>query len=348
MTVGNRIRDLRGIATRRDPTALLWQAADSVSWRAQRRLNRHGVYEFVDRSTGADEMLIIVAGYRAYLWPYTLSRIGRFVPAGVDVCIVSPGVAPPRLDALAARNGWSWLHTRKNALALGQNLAIELHPRARYVHKLDEDIFVGEGYFTRMRGGLLRVRADGVFTPGFVAPVINVNGFSYRLFLEARDLVNSYQKRFGELHQACGGVRAQYDPEAAVWLWDHSLPLDETMRAFAERPPGYTPIPHRFSIGAFVLERDLWEAIGGFIVHARGGLGHEERQLCQECVDLSRVPVVLHDVFAGHFAFGSQEPMMRERLREIAGGLSVAAPDIPRDLVLRAPRDASRGRVSAP
>jgi hypothetical protein len=33
------------------------------------------------------------------------------------------------------------------------------------------------------------------------------------------------------------------------------------------------------------------------------------------------VPVVLHDVFAGHFSFGPQEAAMREALPSLADGL---------------------------
>jgi hypothetical protein len=324
-------RNWSTLARSRDPAAWAAWASDAVHRRAQRRLDTHGAHAFTDRSTGAEELLLVVAGHKAYLWPYTLARLERFVPPGIDVCVVSPGVAPAALGELAARAGWSWLSTTKNALSLAQNLAIAAHPGARYIHKLDEDVLVGEGHFERTLAGYRRVAEDGRYAPGFAAPVLNVNGFSYRLFLEADGLEADYLERFGELRQACLGVRAHGDGEAARWLWERSLPFDATVERFARRGFGYTAIPHRFSIGAFLMERDLWEAIGGFVVHPLGGLGHEERQLCQECTELSRVPVVLHDVFAGHFSFGPQEAAMRAALPELAPALlppavSAAAP----------------------
>jgi hypothetical protein len=310
------LRDLAAMARTRDGARLAWQLGESVRFRAQRRMNHHGCHVFVDRSSGNSELLLVVAGYKSYLWPYTLARLERFVPAGLDVCIVTAGVAPPEVGELATRNGWSWLSTTRNALALAQNLAIASHPAATLIHKLDEDVLVGEGYFERMTAGYRAVEADGRFAPGFVAPVLNVNGFSYRLFLDELGLADAYHERFGELRQACIGNRAQSDPAAALWLWKHSLPFDDMVRRFAERPFDYVPIPHRFSIGAFVMARDLWDAIGGFEVSPRGGLGHEERHLCQECMDLSRVPVVVSDVFAGHWSFGPQEHAMRAVLPE--------------------------------
>jgi hypothetical protein len=320
-----RVRDLQALLRERDPAAWAWQVSHSVSVRAQRRLNHHGHHRFEDRSSGAEHVVVVLAGYKHHLWPYTLARLERFVPAGIDVCLVSPGVAPPELGTLAARAGWSWLSTSKNSHAMALNLAIDAHPRARYIHKLDEDILVGQGYFDRLSTGYRRVYEDGRYRPGFVAPLLNVNGFSYRLFLEAEGLEADYLDRFGELRQACEGVRAHSDGEAARWLWERSLPFDETVRRFAERPFGYSAVPHRFSIGALMMERDLWEAIGGFIAHARGGLGHDERHLCQECNDRSRVPVVLHDVFAGHFAFGPQDEAMRAALPALASGLEPAS-----------------------
>lgn len=312
------------------PAATLWQLSDSVRLRAQPRLDHHGRHVFTNRGRGHEQMLMVVAGYKPHLWPYTLTRLERFLPEhGLDVCVVCPGTAPQELQDLAQRNGWSFLATEKNALALAQNLAIAAHPAARYLHKLDEDVLIGEGYIERMRNGYQKVVEDGRYMPGFASPTLNVNGFTYRLFLEELGLDEAYRERFGELVQACTDHKAQADGDAALFLWQHTVPFDDTARKFGERPFGYTAVPHRFSIGAILLERDLWEAIGGFLVVPRGGLGHEERHLCQECVELSRVPVVLHDVFAGHFSFGRQDGVMIPALATLGEGMLPPPADHP-------------------
>ena len=261
---------------------------------------------------------MILAGHKPYLWPYTLPRAEAFVPGDADVCIVSPGVAPPELDHLAQRRGWSWLTTGRNALCLAQNLAIADHPAARWIHKIDEDVFVAEGHFERMSAGYRAFADEGRFTPGYAAPVLNVNGFSYLPFLEELGLVEDWRQRFGDLRQACMHVPAQVDPVAAEWLWERSLPFDEVAARFAARPFGYTTVPQRFSIGAFLLERGVWEAMGGFPSHPIRDVGEDERALCQECADRSLVPFVLHDVFAGHWSFGPQEAAMRAALPRFA------------------------------
>ena len=316
------VTDFLDLVREGGPTAAIWQLADSAKLRAQPRLDHHGRHTFTDRSRGHDQLLMIVAGYKPHLWPYTLTRLERFLPTeGVDVCVVCPGTAPQELQDLAARQGWSFLATKKNALALAQNLAIAAHPSARYLHKLDEDVLIGEGYLERMLSGYRKVAADGRYRPGFASPLINVNGFSYRLFLEELGVADAYLERFGELTQAAMDNKAQADGDAALFLWEHTVPFDETARRFAERDFGYTAVPHRFSIGAILMERDLWEEIGGFVVIPHGGLGHEERVLCQECVERSRVPFVLHDVFAGHFSFGRQDAVMRPALAALANGM---------------------------
>lgn len=303
----------------------LWGVVHGAQQGMQRRVDFGGEHRFVDRGTGAEQLVVILAGYKPYLWPFTLERIERAMPAGVDVCLASSAVEAPELDALCDRRGWSRLVTRDNSVALAQNLAIRHHPLARYVHKLDEDVVIGPGYFEAMLDGYRRVARDGRFTPGFCSPLLNVNGFSYRLFLDALGLADEYRATFGELRQASVGVRAHHDGQAARWLWERTLPFDAVAARVREGGFAYSTVPQRFSIGAIVMERDLWQAMRGFAVnpyHDRGGTGEDEIQICETCTTLSRAMVVLHHVLAGHVSFGPQEAAMRAALPELAPGLA--------------------------
>jgi hypothetical protein len=292
--------------------------------RAQWRYNLRGAHEFVDRRRGSDRLIIVLAGHKQYLWPHTIERIARFAPADADVCLVSPGVESGELDRVAGRNGWSRLRTRRNQVALAQNLAIAHHPEARWIYKVDEDVLVGEGFFDALQAGYRRVENEGRFAGGLVAPVLNVNGYSYRVFLDTLGLTDAYRERFGELRQACIGVRAQADGEAARWLWEHSVPFDEIAERFRRQPFAWSAAPHRFSIGAMLMQRDMWEHMHGYSVDpASPGVGDDEAQICMACTDSSRVIAVLHDVFAGHVSFGPQEAAMRAALPELAAGLSI-------------------------
>jgi len=212
-------------------------------------------------------------------------------------------------------------------VSLAQNLAIARHPGARWVYKLDEDIVIGDGFFAGLRQAYERVAEEGHYLPGFCAPVLNVNGFSYLRFLQTMGLETAYRARFGELRLSTGEIPATNDGEAALWLWRHSLPFDEVAARFAAQPPGYSTVPHRFSIGAILFEREFWEAFGGLLVRPpAGALGVDETSICRKCVDMSRAMVVAHDVFAGHFSFGAQEAFMREQLEELGPQLTPSSP----------------------
>jgi len=292
-----------------------------------RRRNLTGSSYFVDRSTGSHSVVVILAGYKPYLWDMTLARLERFVVPGLDVCLVSPALRSEALEALAERRGWSYLSTRANYVSLAQNLAIARHPGARWVYKLDEDIVIGEGFFDRLLAAYERVAAEGHYRPGFCAPVLNVNGFSYLRFLQTMGLEDAYRERFGRLRLSTGEIPATDDGEAALWLWRHSLPFDEVAARFAAQPPGYSTVPHRFSIGAILFEREFWDAFGGLLVRPpAGALGVDETSICRKCVDMSRAMVVAHDVFAGHFSFGAQEAFMREYVQELRPQVALRPP----------------------
>ena len=268
-------------------------------------------HELVGRSRGSDRMLIVIGGHKPRLWPWTLSRIERSLPPEIDVCLITPGVDRPELRDWAARAGWSYLTTRGGHVSVAQNLAIRAHPHARYVFKLDEDIFIPPDYFGPLLRGYERVRNELDFDIGFCAPTLNVNGFSYVDYLERLGVTEEYRQRFGQTRRASDGIPAFADGDAAVWLWSHGLPVDGTARRFAEAGPSQRIVPHRYSIGAILFERDLWEEMRGFKRLERSpGLGEDEGHICASCVSLSRVMVVLDDVYAGHFAFGLQQAAM--------------------------------------
>ncbi len=292
-----------------------------------RRRNLTGSSYFVDRSTGSHAVAVVLAGYKPYLWDITLARLERFLSPEIDVCLVSPALRSGPLEVLAERRGWSYLSTRANYVSLAQNLAIARHPDARWVIKLDEDIVIGEGFFERLLAAYERVVAGGRYRPGFCAPVLNVNGFSYLRFLQTMGLEAAYRERFGELRLAAGEIPATNDGEAALWLWRHSLPFDEVAARFAAQPPAFSTVPHRFSIGAILFEREFWDSFGGLLVRPpAGALGVDEASICRKCVDMSRAMIVAHDVFAGHFSFSAQETFMREHVDELRPELALPRP----------------------
>ncbi|WP_246163248.1 hypothetical protein [Brasilonema sennae] len=291
----------------------------SIEW-----LNFSGSHTFIDRSKKSDRLLIVLAGYKSFLYPLTLTRIAKFVPPDIDVCILSSGLYSEELAEMSAVNGWSYLYTKTNKVSLVQNLAIAKHTQAKWIYKIDEDVFISENFFERILEGYLSVKKEGLYDPGFCAPLLNVNGYSYINFLKFIGAEDEYKAKFGELKHAAGGIKASDDGEAAKYLWKKSLPFDKVAHYIASQPFKYSPSPHRFSIGAILFEKEFWQEIGGFRTPLKqGGLGMDEAYLCKDCIQLSRAMIVIHNVFAGHFSFGPQTPAMKEYLPEIYSQLSL-------------------------
>ena len=299
-------------------------AKAEVSKRWRKSLNFSGADTFIDRSKGQKRLLIILAGYKSFLWPLTLARIATFVPSDIDVCIVSSGLYSAPLAELATAYGWSYLYTKVNKVGVVQNLAIARHTKAKWIYKLDEDIFISKNFFQQLLDGYLRIKKERLYNPGFCSPVINVNGYSYIVFLKIINSEHEYRAKFHELKHAAEGVKAHYDGESAKWLWAKSLPFDKIAHYLSSQPFEYSAAPHRFNIGAILFERDFWEAVGGLRSPLIGsGLGVDEEHLCKDCIGMSRPMLVIHNAFAGHFSFGPQEASMKEYLPEIYPQLSL-------------------------
>lgn len=270
-----------------------------------------GRHTYDNRATDAESVVLVLAGHKPQLWPWTLRRIAEHVPMAHDVCLVSPGVLVPELREFAANHNWSYLATENGHISLAQNLAIRAHSAARSIYKLDEDIFISAGYFDGLAAGCRRVSEQSDFSVGVCSPLINVNGYSYVDFLDAFGLRQQWQQDFGAIRRAPWGIPVHADGQAAVWLWRRSFPVDQVAAHIAAQPFSYSLVPHRFSIGAILFERSLWESMGGF-KRRRGspGLGEDEGHLATYTTEYGKVIAVVHNVYAGHFAFGLQMEAM--------------------------------------
>ena len=292
----------------------------------RRSWNVRGKYTFTNRQKGAPNVVIVLIGYKSKLWNSVIPRLQRalaFDPSiadDFDVCLVTPGALKPELAEIAAKHGWSYLHTKANRVSLAQNLAVKVHPKANLIYKLDEDIFLPEFYFQEMQRSYARIKQEGRYRVGFCAPLLNVNGYSYIPFLERLGLAEQYRQKFGELTSAAYHVKIQNDSTACRWIWEQTLPFDATAQKLLEQGFHASTIPHRFSIGAILIERPFWEKIGGMHNTLAGGpkaLGSDEDHLCRDCVGSSQVMICFEHILAGHYSYGPQEAGMTPMLPAI-------------------------------
>lgn len=281
--------------------------------------NFNGTHDFTSRQRSRKNLLLVVAGHKPALWPLVFPRIETFTPADWDVCLCLPGVKSDELAALAAKQGWSVLHTMANRLALAQNLAISRHPEARCIVKMDEDIFLAKGTLAGLVASLDQYGGSLTHFPGIVCPLLNVNGFCARLVLKRLGCLEEFEARFGPCIPSCLETPAWQNPEAARFLWEILMPFDAFAARFAATPPEFSACPHRFSIGCFAILRDFWESMQGFTVGPSGDLGVEEIDLAAHCAAVSRPILVAHHLLAGHAGFGHQMPVMEPWLIQHPG-----------------------------
>lgn len=278
-------------------------------------------YEFVDRSKGSDKLVYIMGGYEEYLWERIFPRIEKNVPEDYDVCILSTGIDRDQLRKRAEENNWSYLTTVGGRVGPDQNLVVKEHPEADYIFKLDEDIFIGHNYFENVMEAYKKADDSARFEPGFVAPVINLNNSSYGYFLEQKDSVEEFKEKFGELDIGSRGSKVFHDPEIAKYIWEKTLPLDETVSLFQKNDEMYRPILGKFNIGAIMFKREFWKELLPFKATMDDQLAEDENQIMRKSREYGKVPILATKAFAGHFAFGTQKEEMREFWTERVGDL---------------------------
>jgi hypothetical protein len=281
----------------------------------------HDRVEFDDRRNAADVLVCMLAGYKRDLWPFVMPRFRAALPEA-DVCIVSPGLRLPELADLCRREGWSYLSTATNDVALAQNVCYRLHSDAKMIVKLDEDMFLLPDTMTRLLTAYSDIKAEGIVNPGFVAPMIPLNGFCYRYLLEMLGLLDQYEASFGRAQLATSGLAVHTDPSAARWIWEHTAPLAATASRLDGMAHRTLFCPIQFSIGLIAFERRFWQEIGYLAVHRHrllaglNTLGGDEAHLCARAVELSRPAVVTTTALAGHFSFGPQYAGLKAFLDE--------------------------------
>lgn len=273
-------------------------------------------YLFVNRARGEEKLCIILAGYKEFLYDVVFGRIKEFITPGIDVCVVTSGLYSDTVYEICAKNNWSYLSTKENNVSLVQNVAISLHNKAKYIYKLDEDIFITKGYFDKMLNAYKHA-LEGDYNPGVMAPMLNINGFTHLILLKKLKLESVYSTKFEKAKYAAGAHRqVESNPEVAKFFWGEGgyIPsIDDLNKQFENDDLSEIACPIRFSIGAILFTRSLWREMGYFKVNRNSNnMGADEVQLCTYCLEKSRPLMVSENIVVGHLSFGSQNEAMRE------------------------------------
>lgn len=285
---------------------------------------RFGIYPsfaepsfFLNNSKKSDTVCLILAGYKQFTWSIVFKRINKFCPKNIDVCIVSSGLYSEELKNYSEKYGWSYISMKRNCVTQALNSAINCFPNAQNIFKIDEDIFITDGFFETLPK--VFEEASQEYFPAFSAPLIPINGYGYRRILEHLKLTNVYENKF-EYPKVSAGINMQVEnnPDVAKFFWgeDNIIPqIDELNKKIKNEisiENNYGVCPIRFSIGAIYFKRSLLEQYGWFPVHKGNGMGKDEEFICNLATVNSKVIIVSEKQVVGHLSFGKQNKTMED------------------------------------
>jgi hypothetical protein len=270
---------------------------------------------FYNRSHNHDVCCLVLAGYKEYLWDVVFKRLKKFAPENIDICVVSSGLFSQKLYDICKENGWSYLSTKRNSIPLALNTTIKQFAFAQKIYKIDEDIFVTKNFFQQTSNCYEKCK-ESEYIPGFVAPLIPVNGYGHLRILKRLDMVEEYTKTF-EVPKYGSGIERKIENNADVarFFWGEKgyVPsIDKLDEMFGTDDFSFSVCPLRFSIGAVLFERSTWEKMGYFKVDYSTGMGVDEVQLCSLVITKSQAMIICENTVVGHFSFGKQNDAMKE------------------------------------
>jgi len=295
---------------------IIYNVLKRIYKKIRRIVKLNGRHTFQCRKKDYSKLCVIIAGYKPFLYDVIFKRIVTFIPKDIDVCIVSSGKYDEKLSKIAEKNDWSYISTKRNCVTLAQNIVINKFPKAELIYKLDEDIFVTENYFETLLNTYKECEQNGEYNVGFVAPIIPINGYGNMKILERFNMVEYYTEKFEKPLYAAGRDRKiETDPEVAKFMWGEGkfLPMIDEMNKIMNRDTfSYNACPIRFSIGAILFSRELWEEMKFFKVKKGSCMGLDEVQICSFCVINSKAMIVSNNSVVGHLSFGTQNETMKE------------------------------------
>lgn len=281
--------------------------------------NINSNYKFINRSKCNRKLLVVLSGYKEFVWDSVFGRLEAYLPIDFDVCIVTSGKEDETMKNMCVKNQWSFLSTEINNVSLVTNLAISLHPDAEFIYKMDEDIFITEGTFDEMMNTYDKVERESDYEVGFVTPIIPVNGYGYARILDILSIRNEWENRFGEMKITdCykHHMTIHDDPSAAEFLWgkDNTVmkSIDDIQHMLMQRKFSYSICPVRYSIGLILFSKNNWLRMGMFPVKSYENMGSDEKRICEFCMMEGRAMVVSENCIVGHLSYGPQHAVMEK------------------------------------
>lgn len=275
----------------------------------------------IDNRKGKNVLVMCLVGYKPDLWDKVFERFIKYMDIDADVCLVSSGLSDKRLEMLAFGNKWSYMITQENNLCLAQNKCIKHFPNAEYIFKIDEDMFVTKGSFSKLLDEMQALEKWSDYVPGAIVPLININATCLPKLLQYTEKWKEYSDLFGKPYVSDGRTHHDeitFNAEISKWLWSN-IDIDRASVGWGGKASRSELCATRFSIGMVLFKRDVWENMGRFpytpndpVEYKRIGLGEDEKALCTYCMMRARPMFICNDVLVGHLSYG---PTTKEMLK---------------------------------
>ena len=271
-------------------------------------------YKVEGNIKGKKQMLYILSGYKPYLWDDVFGRIKEFQTDEMEVCIGSSGKYCEELSQICKKNDWVYVSTSLNNVCVITNVIMRLFNQAEYIFKLDEDIYLPEGYFTDMIAAYDRIEKESPGIIGYTCPVLPLGFYGMHDFLIENNCLDEYEEKFGKHYVGGRAANPVFKTPCGIdeFIWEKMGVFDECAKKYSERPFTYEACATRSGIAAILFKRAFWDEIGGLKNNHSIGVGDagDEGQITAYCALQSKMMYCVNNILVGHFAFGGSEPAM--------------------------------------
>lgn len=258
------------------------------------------------------KLCYILSGYKPYLWDDVFERIRLFQPRDMEVCVASSGKYCVELSDLCKKNGWVYLSTKLNHICVLSNIIMREFPKAEYIFKLDEDIYLPKGYFDDMIEAYDVIEKATPGSLGFICPALPLGAYEMHDFLIKKNCLEEYNERFGKHYVGGEVLNPAFRQRVGVdtFIWEKMGVFDDCADEYKQAGFCYEPCATRCGIAAILFRRKFWDGMGG-LKKLRGiGSGDrgDEGQITTYCALNFQMTYCVKHILVGHFAFGGSEP----------------------------------------
>jgi hypothetical protein len=146
-----------------------------------------------------------------------------------------PTVMPRFRAEIRCNEGRSYLNTATNSVSLAQNVCYRLHDTAEMIVTVDEETFLLPDTVETPLNEYRDIKQEGAMLPGFLAPIIPLDGFRDRYPLTVSGLVAECEARSGRACICTAGAAILSNGGAAWSTRERTTPLTKTV-AIPRRP----------------------------------------------------------------------------------------------------------------